>query len=178
LRSVFARAAHLDLRGGPLNVNLPGGFLITMTKLLSILAIVLALAGITQAAAPKPSHDLRLTLAEAAKQQKFAFVLLGRPGCVHCAATKALIREGKIPVAESDYVMADLNAEEEASRDGFMYRYGSEKFGDELPYVVITDSKGKALAATSGERTVEQWNALLARARGKNSGWLSRLLGN
>jgi thioredoxin-related protein len=119
------------------------------------------------AEAPQPASDLHKTLSTAAQQQKMGFILMGRATCGNCNATKAMIRDGKIPVTASDYVMADLNIDDPKTEADFMRKCGKEKFGETLPFVVITDSHGKAVASSGGYKGPDQWNALLADAKAK-----------
>ena len=133
----------------------------------AFLLTLAALACSAFAEAPKPLDDLRKTLTAAGKEQKMAFVLLGRPTCGNCNATKAMIREGKIPVTAESYVMADLNIDDAKTQAEFMRKYSKETFGDVLPFIVVTDTHGKALASSSGYKTAEQWTTLLAEAKTK-----------
>ena len=131
---------------------------------------LLALAALASAAfaeAPKPLDDLRKTLTAAGKEQKMAFVLLGRPTCGNCNATKAMIKEGQIPVTADAYVMADLNIDDAKTQAEFMKKYSKETFGSTLPFIVVTDAHGKALASSGGYKNAEQWTTLLAEAKTK-----------
>jgi len=119
---------------------------------------------------PQLQDDLRKTLGAAAKDNKMGFILLGRPTCGNCNATKKMINEGKIGVTAAEFVMADLNVDDAKTNAEFMRKYGREKWGDTLPFVVVTDSKGKALANSSGYKNAAQWNALLSEAKTKAGG--------
>jgi thioredoxin-related protein len=119
------------------------------------------------AEAPKPETEFRKTLNAAAKEQKLAFILLGRPACSICNATKAMIKEAKIAVTSEDYVMGDLSIDDAKTREAFMRKYGKENFGDTLPFVVVTDAQGKLLASSGGYKDAGKWNALLAEAKSK-----------
>jgi predicted Rossmann fold nucleotide-binding protein DprA/Smf involved in DNA uptake len=119
------------------------------------------------AEAPQPGSDLRKTLSAAAEQKKMGFILLGRATCGNCNATRAMIREGKIPVTSADYVMADLNVDDQKIEAEFMRKYSKEKFGEVLPFVVVTDSHGAALASSSGMKNAQQWTTLLTEAKAK-----------
>lgn len=135
-------------------------------KSLSLLALLLGfLVTSALAKAPEPQTDFYKTLKNASKEQKLTFILLGREGCSICAATRAMIKEGKIDVTAADYVMADLNIDDTRTRSAFMQRYGKQDFGDTLPFVVVTDSHGKLLASSGGERNAAQWNTWLAAAK-------------
>ena len=136
-----------------------------MKSLLTVL--VFAVTSSLYAQAPEPLNGLRKTLTAASKEQKAAFILLGRASCGNCNATKRLIREGKITVPASEYVIADLNIDDAKTEADFMRKYSKESFGDTLPFVVITDPRGKALASRSGAKSSDNWNALLAEAKGK-----------
>lgn len=116
---------------------------------------------------PQLQDDLRKTLSAASKENKMAFILLGRPTCGNCNQTKKSISEGRINVTSAEFVMADLNTDDARTNADFMRKYGREKWGDMLPFVVVTDSKGKVLANSSGYRKAEDWNTLLAEAKAK-----------
>lgn len=116
---------------------------------------------------PKLQDDLRKTLSAASKENKLGFILLGRPSCGNCNATKKMISEGKIGVTAEEFVMADLNTDDPKTNGEFMRKYGREKWGNTLPFVVVTDSHGKALANSSGSRNAEDWNTLIAEAKTK-----------
>jgi len=131
-------------------------------------ALVIGLPALSQAQqAPEPMTDLYKALHAAATDRKLAFILLGRASCGNCNATKALITEGKIPVTDTDFVMADLNIDDARAEGEFMRKFGKEKFGCVLPFVVVTDSHGKVLAVSGGHRKVHQWRTLLEEAKNK-----------
>jgi predicted Rossmann fold nucleotide-binding protein DprA/Smf involved in DNA uptake len=133
-------------------------------------ALFTAVAALTASAfaeAPTPVTDMHKVLSAAAKDQKMAFILMGRPTCGNCNATKAMIRDGKIPVTSADYVMADLNCDDEKVQADFMRKYGKEKFGETLPFVVVTDAHGKALASSGGMKGASEWTTLLTEAKNK-----------
>jgi hypothetical protein len=137
-------------------------------KTLSLLAVLFGMftAG-ALAKAPAPMNNLNQTLTAASNQQKLAFLLLGRSTCGICNATRAMIKQGRINVTAADYVMADLNIDNPRDEAAFMQRYGKQKFGDTLPFVVVADSHGKLLASSGGPKNAAQWNALLASAKRK-----------
>ena len=131
------------------------------------LAVIAALATSVLAEAPQAETEFRKTLSAAAKDQKMAFILLGRPTCGNCNATKAMIKDGKISVTSAEYVMGDLNIDDAKTEGEFMRKYGKENFGSTLPFIVVTDSHGKVLASSGGYKAADKWNALLAEAKGK-----------
>ena len=117
--------------------------------------------------APAFQKDLTKTVHAATKENKMAFILLGREACGNCQATKKMVREGKIPVTADAFVAADLNIDDQRVQASFMQKYQKEKFGNTLPYVVITDSHGKALASSGGYKAPEAWSALIEEAKKK-----------
>jgi len=137
-----------------------------MKTLLLISALLAVLAVGALADAPQPLTDFQKTLRAASKDNKLAFILLGRPTCSICNGTKAMIKEGKIAVTSADYVMGDLNVDDPRTQAAFLQKYKAN-FGDTLPFVVVTDSHGKMLASSGGYKDAAQWNALLAEAKGK-----------
>ena len=138
-----------------------------MKTSLLLLALLATLTSPAFAQAPEPLTDLRKTLSAASKEQKMAFILMGRPSCGNCNATKAMIRDGKIPVTAADYVMADLLVDDTKVEAEFTRKFSKEKFGNTLPYIVVTDAHGKALATSSGFKSAADWTTLLAEAKAK-----------
>jgi hypothetical protein len=60
-----------------------------------------------------------------------------------------------------------LNVDDPRTQSEFLRRYGKDTFGDTLPFVAVTDSHGKLLAAKGGPQGAAQWNAMLAKAKSK-----------
>lgn len=138
-----------------------------MKTTLVLLALTASFATHLLAEAPTPETEFRKTLNAATKDQKMAFILLGRPACGNCNATKAMIKDGKIAVTAADYVMGDLNIDDPKTEADFMRKYGKENFGGTLPFIVVTDARGKVLASRGGYLAAEKWNTLLAEAKTK-----------
>ena len=134
-------------------------------------SFVPALLGVLAVAAfaepPTPSDDLRKTLTAASKEKKMAFVLMGRPACGNCNATKAMIKDGKINVTAAEFVMADLLIDDPKVEAEFTRKFRKAEFEGTLPFVVVADSSGKALATTSGGKSAAEWNKLIAEAKSK-----------
>ncbi len=138
-----------------------------MKNFLTLATLTAAFAVSAFAEAPKPLFDMRKALTAAGKDQKMVFLLMGREACGNCNATKKMISEGQIPVTAEEYVMADLNVDDAKVQGEFMRKYSKENFGNTLPFVVVTDSRGKALASSSGYKDPEAWKTLLADAKTK-----------
>jgi len=102
-------------------------------------------------------------LSAAAREQKLAFVLMGRSTCSICNGTREGISKGKIMVTGARFVMADINVDDPAASDAFTKKFG-QSFGTTLPFVAVTDSSGKVLASSGGYKSPEEWNALLSDA--------------
>ena len=83
------------------------------------------------------------------------------------SANRAMIREGKIPVTNSTFVMADLNCDDQKTNAEFSRKFSKESFGTTLPFVVITDSHGSVLASSGGYKDAEAWKTLLRAAKAK-----------
>jgi hypothetical protein len=121
-------------------------------KILLACASVLLLSSSALSSADKWSTDLNQALAQARKENKMAFILLGREDCGNCRATKKLVNSGTVPVTPDKFVIADINTDDPAADADFLQRFGRDNFGDTLPFVVITDSNGKVLAKYSGHK--------------------------
>ena len=156
-----------DLDTAPSVRKTCGRNLLSMKTNLTLATLLAVFTASAFAAAPEPLTDMRKALTAAAKDQKMTFILLGRPTCGNCNATKAMIRDGKIPVTAEEYVMADLNVDDAKTEGEFMRKYSKEKFGSTLPFVVVTDAHGKALASSSGAKSAADWTTLLTDAKTK-----------
>ena len=136
----------------------------------TIFPALLAVLTVTALAEPPtPSDDLRKTLTAASKEKKMAFVLMGRPSCGNCNATKAMIKEGKVNVTAAEFVMADLLVDDPKVEAEFTRKFRKAEFGDTLPFVVLADSTGKALATSSGFKSAADWNKLIDEAKSKTT---------
>jgi thioredoxin-related protein len=131
------------------------------------LFIVLALAVSSLAEAPKWSTDVSKAISQAGRENKLGFILMGRVACSNCQATRKMVNESAVPVTAETFVIADINVDDDKSRAEFERKFKKEKFGNTLPYVVITDSHGKALASYSGYKSVEDLTAIIDGAKGK-----------
>lgn len=119
------------------------------------------------AEAPTPGKDMMKAIHQATKENKMTFILMGRPTCSNCNATKQMISEGKVPVTAETFVMADISADDQRVSAAFKQKFPKEKFGNMLPFVVITDSKGKPLASYSGYKDPATLTALIEGAKAK-----------
>lgn len=137
-----------------------------MKTLLAFIAALLT-TGVVLAAPPSWSTDLSKALAQAKKENKMGFILLGREACGNCQATKKLVDEGTVPVTEDKFVIADINTDDPDADAAFLKKFGRDNFGDVLPFVVITDSKGKVLANYSGYKNQADLTKLVNDATAK-----------
>ena len=138
-----------------------------MKPLFLFLTVLAVTAFSSLAKAPKPLNGLNETLTAAANENKMTFILLGRATCGNCNATKSMISKGQVFVTDKDYVMADLNCDDAKVKSRFMKKFGKVKFGNTLPFVVVTDSQGGILASSGGFKNAAEWNNLLKAAKSK-----------
>lgn len=131
------------------------------------IAVLAATSFLAMAKPPEPLTSLDETLATAARENKMTFILLGRATCGNCNATKAMIRAGQVFITDSHFVMADLNCDDPKINGAFLKKFGKEKFGDTLPFVVITNAHGRLLASSGGYKEAGEWNNLLNAAKSK-----------
>ena len=140
-----------------------------MKNLLALLATAL-LACPATAAPLKWSTDLGKAIRQATKENKFTFILLGREDCGICQATRRLVNDGLVGVTPATFVAVDIDFDNARVWDDFESRFKKEKFGEVLPYVVITDAKGKPLASYSGPKSAGELAGLVAEAKRKAAG--------
>lgn len=136
-------------------------------KHLSIFIAALFLTTTAFAEAPKWGNDVSKAISAAGRDKKLGFILMGREACSNCQATRGLVNEGKVPVTADAFVIADINVDDQKASSEFTKKFKKEKFGDTLPFVVITDSKGKALASFSGYKDAASLTAMIDEAKKK-----------
>ena len=130
-----------------------------------VLSILSALTFAASAEVPTWGNDLSKTIHQATRENKLAFIVMGRENCGNCQATKRLVKEGKIAVTADTFVTADLNVDDQKTEAEFSRKYKKLEFGNTLPFVVLTDSRGKALAHTSGFKGADFWNKAIEDAK-------------
>lgn len=137
-----------------------------MKTLHTLLVIAFTLSS-AFATPPTWGDDVSKAISQATKENKMGFILAGRENCGNCQATKKMVNEGKIAVTAETFVAAEINIDDARDYAEFERKFKKEKFGNTLPFVVITDAKGKPLASYSGYKSAEQLNALVEEAKGK-----------
>jgi len=138
-------------------------------KALSIISAAILLTASAMAEAPKWGNDVSKAVSQAGREKKLGFILMGREACSNCQATRALVNEGKVPVTADAFVIADINVDDQRAQAEFNKKFKKESFGNTLPFVVITDSKGKALASYSGFKDAATLTTMLEDAKKKAS---------
>ena len=120
------------------------------------------------AAAPELGKDMTKAISQAGKENKMAFIIMGRENCGNCKATKKIIASESVPAVTAEtFVLAEVNCDDEKDRSKFDKKFSKEKFGSTLPFVVITDSKGKALASWSGMKSAADIAEIVKQAQAK-----------
>jgi thioredoxin-related protein len=138
-----------------------------MKTLLSILSTIVITTSAALAEGPAWGTDVSKAILQATKENKLGFILMGREACGNCQATKRMVNEGRVPVTADAFVTADINVDDAKARAEFERKFKKEKFGSTLPSVVITDSRGKALASYSGMKDAAALTALIDEAKKK-----------
>jgi thioredoxin-related protein len=136
-------------------------------KTLSILSAAILLTASAMAEVPKWGNDVSKAVSQAGREKKLGFILMGREACSNCQATKGLVNEGKVPVTADAFVIADINVDDQRAQAEFNKKFKKESFGNTLPFVVITDSKGKALASYSGFKDAATLTTMIEDAKKK-----------
>ena len=131
------------------------------------LFLILALCASSLAEAPKWSTDVSKAISQAGRENKIGFILLGREACSNCQAIRKMVNESTVPVTADAFVIADINVDDQKSRAEFDRKFKKEKFGDTLPFVVITDSHGKALASFNGYKSAADLTTIIEGAKAK-----------
>lgn len=136
-----------------------------MKKLLTLAAALVASTII--ASPPEWGTDVSKALSQAKKENKMGFILMGREACGNCQATKKLVNEGQVPVSAEKFVIADINVDDARDSAEFERKFKGEKFGNILPFVVITGPNGKALASYSGFKNAGDLTKMIGEASAK-----------
>jgi hypothetical protein len=79
------------------------------------------------------------------------------------------VNEGKVPVTADTFVIADIDVDNAKSRAEFDRKFKKEKFSTTLPFVVITDNRGKALASYSGMKDAATLTSMIEEAKKKTA---------
>ena len=140
-----------------------------MKHLLALATSAIVLSASAFGAAAGYESDLSKAQSLAQSQNKMMFVIYGRENCGNCQATKAMIKSHQIKVTESKFVLVDLNCDDSKVSADFRQRFGKENFGNVLPFVVVTDSAGNALASSGGYKDAGEWEKILHAAQKKAS---------
>jgi thioredoxin-related protein len=162
---------HTDQRGTSLRGTSHGSIVLlthlrTMRTLLACIAVLLVSCS-SLSSAEGWNTDLSRTLSKAKTENKMAFILLGRENCGNCQATKKLVNSGAVPVTQDKFVIAEINTDDPVADEEFLKKFGRDNFGDTLPFVVITDSKGKVLAHYSGFKSQTELTKIVREATTK-----------
>ncbi len=136
-----------------------------MNKLLTLAAALIA--STVLASPPEWGTDVSKALSQAKKENKMGFILMGREACGNCQATKKLVNEAKVPVTAEKFVIADINVDDPRDSAEFERKFKGEKFGNTLPFVVITGPNGKAVASYSGFKRAEELTTMINEASAK-----------
>lgn len=136
-------------------------------KRISAFIAALLLTTTAFAEAPKWGTDVSKTISAATRDKKLGFILMGREACGNCKATRSLVNEGKVPVTADTFVIADINVDDPKSEAEFTKKFKKEKFSTTLPFVVITDTKGKPLASYSGFKDAATLTTMIEEAKKK-----------
>lgn len=115
--------------------------------------MILTAASSAHARGPSAQTNLVEALAKIKTENKLLFVQYGRETCGNCQALKAMIRGRKVRLSDSKFVYADVNCDDQATRQTFRSKFKVE--GRTLPFVVIAGPDGKQLAARSGYGTAK-----------------------
>ena len=130
------------------------------TILLSLLAVLAASA--TLVAGPVPVTNLNDALAKAKEGNKLVFLQFGREACGNCQALRSYIKGGKVNLAASKFVYADLNCDDSSTSKAFYQKF--KVIGSTLPFVVIASLDGRQLATRTGYGSANEYLALIKKA--------------
>lgn len=118
------------------------------------------------AGAPKKKKrelkDIQQIISAARKDGKLAFIQMGREACGNCQALKKSIDSGAFDLPEKSFVRGEVNCDDPKVNAEFDRRFKVK--GDMLPFVAITDGKGKLLASSSGGVSKAKFDEMVAKA--------------
>jgi len=116
------------------------------------------IATVAFAAGPKIT-DVNEALTKAQAENKMVFIQYGREACGNCQALKAMIKSGKVHLSPSQFVYADVNCDDPATKKAFSSKF--KVSGNTLPFVVVAAPDGRQLAAHSGYGSDAVFNKLI-----------------
>ena len=129
----------------------------------TLLSLCLCLAAtLTFASKPEAVTNIKSALKQAKSENKVLFLQFGRKECEHCQELRALIHSNKVALPESQFVYADVNCDDPATRKAFQSKFKIS--GKLLPMVVIAAPDGTQLAFRSGPGSQRDFNKLIRSA--------------
>lgn len=140
-----------------------------MKSLFKLSALAALMLSPLQAEPPAWGKDVSKAITQAKTENKLGFILMGREACGNCQAARKLVNEGKVAVTADTFVAADIDVDDARSSGEFRRKFRDAKFGNTLPFVVITDGKGKELASYSGYKSADEVTKLIAEAKSKST---------
>lgn len=110
--------------------------------------------------------DLNQAIARAKQANKMLFIMYGREACGNCQHLKKMIRDGKVRVSSSEFIVADINCDDGKQSSSFQKKYPSIG-GGSLPFVVMAKPDGTLIVSRKGYGEAADYNNLIQQARKK-----------
>jgi len=124
--------------------------------IMSLLLLAISLRGV------EPCSSFDEALRQAKEGGKLLFVEFGRADCKSCEELKGMIRDGRVELPPSKFVLAflDCDVKENSKLIDERFKIGPGK----LPFVVVTDAEGNVLGVKTGFATARDYMAFVSDA--------------
>lgn len=111
-------------------------------------------------------NDLDQAIVNAKANGKLLFIMYGREACGNCQHLREMIKEEKVKLSGSEFIVLDLNCDNEKEGVSFQKKYSSIG-GGYLPFVVIAKPDGTMIVSRKGYGEAADYQNLIQDAKKK-----------
>ncbi|MFA6356653.1 MAG: thioredoxin family protein [Candidatus Omnitrophota bacterium] len=133
-----------------------------MKHLIKVLLVGMVLS-LTASTAFAWENDLEQAITKSKASGKMLFIMFGREACGNCQHLKKMIKSNDVVVRVSQFVIADINCDNEKQSKAFYKRYSVS--GNMLPFVVIARSDGSMITSRTGYAEAAEYNKFIKGAK-------------
>jgi thioredoxin-related protein len=137
-----------------------------MKKLLLVITSLVLFSN-TYAGPQKTIDNLPAAIETATKEKKLLFIRYGRETCGNCQNLKRLMKENKVKVFDSEFVVVDLDCDTTDDRKEFSKYREALKDAKTLPFVIIAQSDGTLVSSVTSYQDADDYNKFIREAKKK-----------
>lgn len=138
-----------------------------MKGILKVFLAGLVLSCVAFNACLAAEHNLEQAIAWAKRSNKMLFIMYGREACGNCQHLKKMIRDGKVKISASEFIIVDINCDDKKQSAVFQSKYPSLSGGGYLPFVVIAKPDGTCIVSRKGYGEAADYEKMIREAKKK-----------